>query len=71
MRTLYVKLISLDDLSKHWGSIAYTTGNSIRFMSLDSFVYIQCTKKSEINFEKASVYSVPELIQRDGVVIVK
>jgi hypothetical protein len=71
MRTLYVKLISLDDLSQHWGSLAYTTGSSIRFMSLDSFVYIQCTKKGEVNYDKASVYSVPELIQRDGVVVVK
>lgn len=66
-RTLYVKVTDFHEISRRWG-------NNLALMlpnSLDSFLYfIQCTKEGKINWDRNSIYTIQELIERNNVKII-
>lgn len=67
MRTLYVKRTSTEELkSKGWPSVTFNLNNVF-----SNQCYIQCNKKGQVKWDKASVYHSEELIERNNVKIVK
>lgn len=66
-RKLYVRKTSRSELKVMWNTDSLPTVG----MYYCDALYIQCTKKGDINWEKNSVYSIDELFLRGNVVVVK
>ena len=63
MRKLYVKKININQLQAKWNT---TLPAKWRYSKV---VYIQCTAKGSINWEKNSVYDHSELLGRGNYVV--
>ena len=60
-RRLYVKSTNYQELHQQWGFIPPKSG----------ILFIQCTEKGDVNWEKANLYNLTELLDRGKVKIVK
>lgn len=66
-RTLYVKEVTREELSKKWDFNVSISLNNSRSEPL----YIRCTKSGKVNWEMAPIYTAQQLASWDRVKILK
>jgi hypothetical protein len=70
---LNVKLITRQELIKKWGfapayrPLEFFNDNPIGAL----YCYIRCNKNGKINWDKAPIYTITELIERNNVKIIQ